>query len=203
MTHKSKTLAKFQDYVSEMRALSGGKIVKALRSDNGGEYVSSDFKKYCKDSGIMQTFSAPRAPQQNGVAERSWGVVEDATRCNLIQSGLGKGFWAEAISSAVYVINRSPSASLGGDTPYHIFFGKHADVSHLRPFGCRAFAHVYDGDRKKMDPKAVKGFQMGYHPTNNRCYRIYIPESGVFKYTVHVTHDSREWSIQVHCTCDS
>ena len=189
MTNKCDTLGKFQDYVSEMRALTGGKMVKAFRSDNGGEYTGNDFKTYCKESGIKQTFSGPHAPQQNGVAERSIGIVEGGTRCNLIQSGLRKGFWAEAMASAVYAINRSPSTALGGDTPYHAFFGKHAKLDHLRPFGCRAYVHVYDEDRKKMDPKAVEGIQMGYHPSNNRCYRVYIPESGSFKYTVHVTHD--------------
>jgi hypothetical protein len=189
MAHKSETLNKFRDYVSDMRAVTGGRTVKAFRSDNGGEYTGHDFKAFCKESGIRQTFSGPHAPQQNGVAERSIGIIEGATRCHLIQSGLRKGFWAEAMSSAIYAINRSPSAALDGDIPYHLFFGKHAKLGHLRPFGCRAFVHVYDEDRKKMDPKAVVGIQVGYHPSNNRCYRVYVPESGSFKYTVHVTHD--------------
>ena len=46
------------------------KCIKILRSDNGGEYVSRDFKKYYKENGIQQQFIVSHTPQQNGIAER-------------------------------------------------------------------------------------------------------------------------------------
>eukprot|EP00253_Pinus_taeda_P030166 PITA_30166 len=43
-----------------------GKKVKALRSDNGGEYISDEFKDFCKAEGIRRELIAPHNPQQNG-----------------------------------------------------------------------------------------------------------------------------------------
>jgi transposase InsO family protein len=47
-----------------------GKQVKALRSDNGGEYISNKFKYFCSREGIRRELIVPHNPQQNGVAER-------------------------------------------------------------------------------------------------------------------------------------
>ena len=60
--------------VCEFKALvekESGKQVKALRSDNGGEYISGiEFKYFCSKEGIQRELIAPHNPQQNGVAER-------------------------------------------------------------------------------------------------------------------------------------
>ena len=47
-----------------------GKQVKALQSDNGGEYISNEFKDFCSKEGIQRELIAPHNPQQNGVMER-------------------------------------------------------------------------------------------------------------------------------------
>ena len=44
--------------------------IKCLRSDNGGEFTSDEFNKYCEEHGIKRQFSVARTPQQNGVDER-------------------------------------------------------------------------------------------------------------------------------------
>ena len=47
-----------------------GKQVKALRSENGGEFISSEFKDFCSAEGIRRELIVPHNPQQNRVAER-------------------------------------------------------------------------------------------------------------------------------------
>ena len=47
------------------------KKVKALRSDNGGDYISNEFKNLCAKEGIQREFITPHNPQKNGVAERN------------------------------------------------------------------------------------------------------------------------------------
>ena len=42
--------------------------------------------------------------------------------------------------TAVYIINRSPTKALDGMTPYEAWHGRKPAVSHLRVFGCLAFA---------------------------------------------------------------
>ena len=190
MKEKSETLKCFEDYVADVSGLFNGKInVLSLHSDGGGEFVGGLLRQFCQGRGIKQSWSAPHTPQQNSIAERSWRTIMDMARAQVLGANLPKQMWAEAVNTAVYVINRVPSKALGGDTPYHSLFGKHAKMGHLKTFGCRAWAHVYDGERKKMDPKAWTGVMVGYDPTNYACYRIFNPVTKTTKLSAHVSFD--------------
>ena len=68
MQKKSNTFAKFYDFKALVEKESV-MHVKALRSDNGGEYISDEFKEFCSKEGIRRELIAPHNPQQNGVAE--------------------------------------------------------------------------------------------------------------------------------------
>lgn len=95
--------------------------IKVLRSDNGTEYFNNAFKKYCEHSGILQQRTAIHTPQQNGVAERMNRTLLEKVRCMLIDSGVSKSFWAEAVSTAAYIINRVPSKGSGDKSPEEIW----------------------------------------------------------------------------------
>ena len=73
-----------------------GKQVKALRIDNGGEYISNEFKKFCSKEGIRRELITPHNPQQNGVAKRKNRTIVGATRAMLHDQGLPMHLWAEA-----------------------------------------------------------------------------------------------------------
>lgn len=189
MESKSEALDKVKEYLEDVTGLLRGCKVHRLHSDNGGEFISRDFKKYCKRKGVLRTYTDPRAPQQNGVAERSNRTVIEMARCLRLESGLDKGLWAEACKTAVYILNRVPSAVLDGQTPYFKLFGKQAKLDHLKVFGCMAYAHVYGNEKTKMDPKAWRGIMIGYDEHNRRCYRLYDPIRKVIRRSVHVTFD--------------
>lgn len=186
---KSQALEYMKQYQEDMFGLTGGRKIKTLRSDNGGEFTSKEFKAWCKQSGILQTFTAPHAAPQNGVAERAGRTAVEMARCLLEQSGLGIEMWAEALNTAVYIINRLPSTALGGMTPFRAMFGKDCGMDHLRVFGCRAYVQEYDANRKKLDDKAWRGIVVGYDPYNTTCYRIFNPSTGKIHRSVHVTFD--------------
>ena len=58
--------------------------VKVLRSDNGGEYTSKEFKDYLVSKGIKHQLSIPGQSEQNGVAERmNWILTEHARSIKL------------------------------------------------------------------------------------------------------------------------
>jgi hypothetical protein len=57
-----------------------GKILKAVRSDQGGEFMSRDFKEFCVEHGIKREYTIPRTPQQNGVVERKNRKVQEMAR---------------------------------------------------------------------------------------------------------------------------
>jgi transposase InsO family protein len=70
-----------------------GKQVKALRSDNGGECISNEFKDFCSREGIQRELITPHNPQQNGVTERKNRTIMGATRAMLHDQGLPMHLW--------------------------------------------------------------------------------------------------------------
>ena len=88
---------------------STGRRIISLRTDNGGEYTSLEFQSYLKREGIKHELTVPRSPEQNGVAERLNRTLMEAVRSMLVGAQLPQRFWAEALATAVYLRNRSPT----------------------------------------------------------------------------------------------
>ncbi|RDX85715.1 hypothetical protein CR513_33044, partial [Mucuna pruriens] len=101
----------------------------------------------------------------------------EKTRDMLRTMGLAKSFWAEAVKTACYVINRSPSTAIGLSTPMEVWNGKPADYSSLRVFGCPVYVilSMYNSqERTKLDPKSRKCIFLGY-ADNVKGYRLWDP----------------------------
>lgn len=90
----------------------------------------------------------------------------------LSDAKLPKSFWAEALSTACYLRNRSPTKALDGLTPYQAWNGEKPRVDHLRIFGCAAYAHVPHDERRKLDEKSKQCIFLGYG-TEVKGYRLY------------------------------
>lgn len=128
MKQKSEVLAEFKEFKSLVERQTGSKIqqlvngiaddeadssrvIKTLRSDNGGEYNPTEFENYCKQQGIQHQYTTAYTPQQNGIAERMNRSLAERARCLLFDAGLPKTYWAEAINMAAYIINRSVNST--------------------------------------------------------------------------------------------
>jgi transposase InsO family protein len=151
-----------------------GKRIKSLGSDNGGEYTSYAFKRFCVEVGIKRELTVPYTPQQNGISKRKNRAIVGAAKAMLHDQNLPKFLWAEACNTAVYLQNRSPHKVLGNVTLKEGFIRKKPDINHLRIFGCVAYCHILAEKRTKLDPIAEKGILVGYSETS-KAYRIYIP----------------------------
>ena len=89
---------------------------------------------------------------------------------------LPKGYWAEAVHTTVYILNRSPTKAVKDLTPYEAWHKRKPRVEHLKVFGCVAYAHIPKENREKLDEKGEKCIFIGYsHETKG--YRLYKPES--------------------------
>lgn len=174
---KKEVLEAFKDYKAQAENQTGRKI-KRLRSDNGKEYVGRDFEDFLRSSGIIHETTVPYNPEQNGLAERRNRTIVEKARALLFDAGLDKRFWAEAVGTAVYLMNRSPAKGLTC-TPEEQFTGKRPDLSHLRVFGAKAMAHVPKVKRQKWDPKSEACVFVGY-ATNAKGYRLYNPTTRKF-----------------------
>jgi transposase InsO family protein len=103
---------KFFKKIKFMAEADAQRGLRALHSDRGGEFNSSQFKVYCKDFGIKHYTTAPYSPQQNGVVERRNQTVVEMARCLLKSMSMPLELWGEAVKTAVYILNREPTRSL-------------------------------------------------------------------------------------------
>ena len=170
---KDEVFSRFLEWKAIVECGSGHQL-KTLRSDNGGEFTSSQFTKYLVSEGVRHELTVPKSPQQNGVAERCNRTLVEMTRAMLTGSSLPQSLWAETLSTAVYLRNRSPTKAVTGMTLYEAFNGEKPDVGHLRSFGCAAYAHIAKDERKKLDATARKCVLVGYG-TEVKGYRMYDP----------------------------
>lgn len=75
-----------------------GSKLKLLRTNNGLEFLSQRFANYCKEMGISRHLSVKYTPHQNGVAEIMKRTLLERVRCVLLNAGLPKSFWGEAVT---------------------------------------------------------------------------------------------------------
>lgn len=119
------------------------KKIRILRSDNGGEFVNHQFHEYFKKHGLIHETTCPQTPQQNGIAERKNCHILETARALLHGAHVPHHHWTDAVTTAVYLINRMPSKVLEFKTPLQTLstFVPLPTIQMLPPrvFGCVAF----------------------------------------------------------------
>jgi hypothetical protein len=164
-----------------------------LRTNNGGEFTTVEFTSYCTDEGVQCHYSVPYSPQQNSVIERRNQTVVGMAWALLKQRGMLAVFWGEAVVTAVYILNRSPTKALNGRTQYEAWHGRKPAVSHLWFFGCLAFgkelSHI-----GKLDDRSTPGVFIGY-AEGLKAYHILDPGTKHVRTTRKVVFDEgRGWT---------
>ena len=101
-----------------------------LRSDNSGEYSSSQFEEFLKSEGIRHERTIPKTPEQNEVAERMNRTLIEMVHSMLLDSKLPQKFLGEALSTGVYLRNRSPTKAVGEMMPYEAWTQEKPEVGH-------------------------------------------------------------------------
>jgi hypothetical protein len=90
--------------------------------------------------------------------------------------GLDLEFWAEAMNITVYIKNRCPTKALESKTSQEAWISRKPNVSHLRVFGCKAFAHIPDEKRSKLESKSMPCVFLGYCE-GTKAYRLMCVET--------------------------
>ena len=164
---------------------------KVLQCDNDSVYRSKAFQGLCTTQGITLRYSAPYCQYQNGIAERSWRTLLEASRALLHSAQLPTSFWAFAMAHANYIRNRVPTSHLHleqSDNPFEAMFGIQPEILHLREFGCSAYVHVADSQRTKWQSKARRGIYVGRNG-KSKTDLIYFKDTHTVVESAHVIYD--------------
>lgn len=181
LKNKNDAAKSFQTYMNIVnRRFNKQKTIKIYHSDNGGEFLSGEFRKVCDDEGISTEMSEPDAHHQNGVAERTHRTLADSARALMLQADIPHYFWEYAIRSAVHTRNRVLSANDKTLTPFEKFWGRKPDLKLVKIFGQRCVVLIPQEQRStkfQFRPKGRTGIFLGSDP-QRKGYFVYITGRG-------------------------
>ncbi|PKU76821.1 Retrovirus-related Pol polyprotein from transposon TNT 1-94 [Dendrobium catenatum] len=190
LLNKSEVFNKFLELQKFVERQFNCKI-RTLRTDNGGEFTNNKFQTYCRLNGIIQQFSCPYSPSQNGVAERKHRHVIETARTLLTQASLPQHFWVDAMLTANTLINCLPSPNTKNKSPYEILFGKQPNYNYFKVFGCLCYPWLKPYTTTKLSPVShpcvFLGYatsQKGYRCLDTHTNRIYTSNHVVFNESV-------------------
>ncbi|CAI7805971.1 unnamed protein product [Closterium sp. NIES-53] len=106
--------------------------VLRLHSDRGGEFSSTLLRDFFHGEGILQSFTLPDSPQQNGIAERRIGLVMEVARTSMIHAAAPHFLWPFAVRYAAHQLNLWPRVSLPETLPTLRWTGEVGDASEFR-----------------------------------------------------------------------
>ena len=102
-----------------------GNFVGTIRTNNGGEFSSAEFKQFLWERGIRHATSPPYTPQYQGKVERMNRTVGEKAHAMRVGAGLAESYWELAWGCAVFLRNRSLTvANQGCMTPYESMYGR-------------------------------------------------------------------------------
>jgi hypothetical protein len=174
LKNKSEVTVKVKEYVKFVQT-KFNRTPKVIRSDNGGEYVNEGLRSFFRNEGIVPQTTVPYTPQQNGCSERKNRYLVEMVRSMLIDAGLPNKYWGEAVTTANHLQNLLPIADRP-KTPYEYWEGVEPKLTHIRRFGCKAYAVTPTVRTQKLDQKAQKFTFVGY-AEGTKGYRLLNTEN--------------------------
>lgn len=172
---KSEVFHCFQIYHAHVTTLHGLPI-KAVQTDNGGEFWNGKLDDFCQSLGILQRFTTAHTPQSNGVAERLNRSLLNISRSLMLSVVVKRSLWAEAVAAAAHIRNMlQTSTSQGKLIPWTLWFNKPPPLQQLRVWGCPTYVKTLTYV-KKFEPRATKGMLVGY-ANSESAYRVFLPST--------------------------
>ncbi|KAM1051317.1 hypothetical protein EV2_033841 [Malus domestica] len=104
LMNKSEVFGTFVKFFAYVENQFNTKI-KVLQSDGGGEFLSTAFKDYLANHGIVHFISCPYTPQQNGLVERKHRHIIETAITLLTAASLPHKFWYHVVAHAVFLLN--------------------------------------------------------------------------------------------------
>ena len=170
MSTRDQVLDRYKEF-SEMLLTQKNVKIKMLRCDGAGEYISDAFKQYLKEKGTIQEVTPPYTAQWNGIAERYNRTIMDKARCMLKTKAMDNRFWGEAVSTANFLKNRSPTKKLD-QTPEEKYSNQKPTFKNFKVFGSRVQFKDNFPQKKKLANRSQEGVFVGYSE-ETKAFRIW------------------------------
>ena len=107
----------------------------------------------------------------------------------LIENGLAKHYWAKAVNTTNYVLNRCLIWPILKKYPYELLNRRTPKIAYLRSFGCKCFIHNNGkGNLGKFDAKSDEGIFPGYS-LNSKTYRVLNKCTSMVEESIHIVFD--------------
>jgi hypothetical protein len=136
-----------------------------IRTDLGGELANSEaFRELIAKHGYLIETTGPDASSQNGRSKRPHRTLANMVRCMLYSASLGAEFWADALTQAVYLYNRTYHDAIG-TTPKAAWTKETPDLSHIRTFGSSVTVRKPGRRPTKSDPHCYHGIFLQFTST--------------------------------------
>ena len=104
----------------------------------------------------------------------------------LLESGLSKGFWVEAVNTACYIQNHVFLRPILKKTLYELWKGRKPNISYFHVFGFDCFILNTKDKLSKFDPKSDPGVFLGYFSIS-KAYRVYNKKTQTMEETIHIS----------------
>lgn len=166
--------------------------IAGIRFNHRTEFENAKIDVFSIENGIHHNFSTP-SPKKKGMVDRKNIPLVDISRTMLIDSGLPKNIWVEAMNTMCYLTNRCFNKSILNKTPYELLYSRKPKVSYLRAFCCKCFIlNNGKGDLGKFDVRSDEGVFISY-TNSSKAYRVFNKRIQCVEESVHVIfHDSGE-----------
>ena len=176
MKKKSEVIEKLRLFL-ESECTARGKLVRILRSDNGGEYTSDEMVQFCSSRGIWQEYSPPHCQSANGVAEVFWRDAFRLVRAILWDQQRHHKYWACALRFATCIRNHLMHHAVEDMPPEAAWLGKPVDVDHFRVPLSTCWSYIEKDNREgTLGRRRMQGILVGY-ATHSPSYLVYDPET--------------------------
>ena len=144
--------------------------VKAVRTDNGSEFVNSTVTIFFNSYEIEHQKTTIYSPESNGITERYNRTVKNMIRCLLNKTNLPAEYWTEAAKTSVYILNRCLSTKNKIKSAYELLNKRKPSLKHMKIFGCKCF-YIIKNNKNKLLPRSKIAIFLGYN-NEHQAYNL-------------------------------